>query len=220
MKNFTRRELCALLAGGAGAVTLQNDFPVSAGINSVIEKSPGEKIKAFCIDFNWAPTNGFAPPGMYTKASAKEHFSWYRDLGVNTIQTFCVSCCGHAWYRSAVPPVNPGMKGDFLKEITALGHNAGMRVMGYLCIGANTYWGTTYPELSHGTPAKWHIPLTLKYLDYLSRSIEDVLTKVSIDGFMVDWLWSVEPTWLACEREMYKELFGEKFPGRDKVNEE
>src|SRR3972149_1184450 len=89
---------------------------------SVTKESPvGERIKAFCIDFNWG-SEGFAPPGMYASASAKEHVEWYRQLGVNTIQTFCVSCPGYAWYRSEVAPVQPGMKGDFLNEITALGH--------------------------------------------------------------------------------------------------
>ncbi len=157
---------------------------------------------------------------MYAQASAREHFRWYRDLGVNTIQTFCVSCCGYAWYRSRVPPVMLGMKGDFLREITSLGHDAGMRVLGYFCIGANSYWGETHPALSHGVPGNtWHIPFTNAYLDYLARSIEDVLKNVSVDGFMVDWLWSVRPKWLECEKYMYRELFGERFPGEGFMTE-
>ena len=82
--------------------------------------SKDERIKAFCIDFNWGP-GGFAAPGMYAGASAQKHFEWYRDIGVNTIQTFCVSCPGYAWYNSEVAPVQPGMTGEFLPDL-AIGH--------------------------------------------------------------------------------------------------
>ncbi len=210
--SLTRRQMCGLLTGAAvdWGLAVRGVRAEGAGVGST---SPaGRRIKAFCIDFNWGP-EGFAPAGMFQQASAKEHFAWYRDLGVNTIQTFCVSCCGHAWYRSGVAPTQPEMKGDFLAEITELGHGAGMKVMGYFCIGANTHWGKTHPELSHGAPSKIHIPFTTEYLDYLSRSMQDVVTKVPIDGFMVDWLFSPPPKWIACEQKMYAELLGEPFPG-------
>jgi uncharacterized lipoprotein YddW (UPF0748 family) len=178
-----------------------------------------ERIKAFCIDFNWAES-GFAPPGMYVKASPKEHVEWYKKLGVNTIQTFCVSCPGYAWYRSEAAPVQPGMQGDFLKEITALGHAAGMRVMGYFCIGANAHWSETHPHAVHPHPNAIAIPFTTEYLDYLSKVIPDALKETGIDGFMIDWVYNASHfypdkpyVWLDCEKHMYQELFGEPFPG-------
>jgi hypothetical protein len=180
----------------------------------------GERIKAFCIDFNWSGGR-FAEPGTFAHASAAEHAAWYSDLGVNTIQTFCVSCDGYAWFRGGVAPVQPGMKGDFLKDLTALGHQNGMKVMGYFCIGANTHWGKTHPELSHGAPGNtWHIPLSTPYLDYLCASIRDALACTGIDGFMVDWVWEVDPKWIACEKTMYQELFGEPFPAAGTVTAE
>ena len=184
-----------------------------------------ERIKAFCIDFNWGP-KGFAPPGMYAHASAAEHFEWYRELGVNTIQTFCVSCPGYAWYRSGIAPVQPGMRGDFLKELTALGHAAGMRVMGYFCVGANTYWNEQHPQLSHPFPSAIAIPFTTEYLDYLCAVIEEALTKTGIDGFMIDWVYNASHfyvdkkyEWLACEKRMYAELFDAPFPGDEAMDE-
>ncbi len=178
-----------------------------------------ERIKAFCVDFNWGPS-GFAPPGMYAKASPKEHVAWYKALGVNTIQTFCVSCPGYAWYRSAVAPVQPGMEGDFLKEITAPGHEAGMRVMGYFCIGANSYWSEKHPDQSHHLPSSIDIPFTKDYLDYLSKVIPEALAATGIDGFMIDWVYNASHhypdkkyTWLDCEKQMYLELFEKPFPG-------
>lgn len=179
---------------------------------------PQDRIKAFCVDFNWGD-KGFAPPGMYAQASAKEHFAWYRALGANTIQTFCVSCPGYAWYRSEVAPVQPGMQGDFLKEITSLGHTAGMRVMGYFCIGANTHWSEQHPAECHPLPNAIAIPFTKTYLDYLARVIPEALRKTGIDGFMIDWMYNASHhypdktyAWLDCEKEMYRELFGEPFP--------
>jgi len=182
-------------------------------------KEPEARIKAFCVDFNWGE-NGFATPGMYAQASAKDHFAWYRALGVNTIQTFCVSCPGYAWYRSEVAPVQPVMEGDFLKEITALGHGAGMRVMGYFCIGANAYWSEKHPSQCHPLPNAIAIPFTTEYLDYLCRVIPEALEKTGIDGFMIDWMYNASHhyadkkyTWLDCEKQMYVELFGKPFPG-------
>jgi hypothetical protein len=186
---------------------------------------PEERIKAFCIDFNWGLA-GFAKPGLYVHASPEEHFAWYRDMGVNTIQTFCVSCPGYSWYRGDVAPVQPGMEGDFLKEITRLGHGAGMRVMGYFCIGANTHWSETHPNKVHDFPSAIAIPFTTEYLDYLDRVIRDVLTKTGIDGFMIDWVYNAshfypdkEYTWLDCEKQMYQELFDKPFPGEEAINE-
>lgn len=187
-----------------------------------------ERIKAFCIDFNWGSggPNGFAAPGLYANASPLEHFHWYKNLNVNTIQTFCVSCCGYAWYKSDIAPIQPGLEADFLKEITELGHKNGMKVMGYFCAGANTYWGKTYPDLSYGTPSAVHIPFTTQYIDYLCACIEDALIKTDIDGFMLDWLFSppllmseAEIRWLDCEKKMYEELFYQPFPGEDAIDE-
>jgi hypothetical protein len=188
---------------------------------------PGGRVTGFCIDFNWAPggPNGFARPGTFAKADPKAHFQWYKDLGVNTIQTFCVSCDGYAWYRGSQPaPTEPGLEHDFLKEITALGHAQGMRVMGYFCVGANTYWAQKNPELSYGADSNIHIPFCTEYLDYLSASIEDTLRKTGIDGFMIDWVFSppvlmkeTRVRWLPCEQRMYAELYGRPFPGKDKL---
>ena len=184
-----------------------------------------ERIKAFCIDFNWGP-DGFAAPGMYAKASADPHFAWYRALGVNTIQAFCVSCPGYAWYNSKVAPVQPGMQGEFLKDLVKLGHAADMRVMGYFCIGANTYWDETHPDLSHKFPGAISIPFTSTYLEYLERVIHEAVEQTGIDGFMIDWVYNASHlypdrhyTWLECEKEMYWELFGEPFPGEEAMDE-
>jgi alpha-L-fucosidase len=199
-------------------------------IDTIVElnlksNSSAQRIKAFCIDFNWGP-EGFAPPGMYTQASPQEHFEWYRRMGVNTIQTFCVSCPGYAWYNSEIAPVQPGMQGEFLKEITALGHQSGMKVMGYFCVGANTWWSQQHPDLSHPFPSSISIPFTTEYLDHLSRVMEEALSKTGIDGFMIDWVYNAshfykdkEYSWLECEKRMYQELFGEPFPGGSAMDE-
>ncbi len=154
---------------------------------------PADRIKAFCIDFNWGPVgpNYFAAPGTFARADPKAHFQWYKDLGVNTIHTFCISCDGYAWYRSSgVAPVEPGLKHDFLKEITELAHKDDMRVMGYFCVGANTYWGQKHPDLSYGTPAPSTSPSPMSILITSTACIKDVLTKTDIDGFQLDWVYS------------------------------
>lgn len=100
-----------------------------------------------------------------------------------------------------------------------------MRVMGYFCVGANTLWGQTHPDLSYGIPSSPHIPFTKAYLDYLASSIKDALAKTGIDGFMIDWVWlpdrkATKGKWLPCERQLYRELMGEPFPGKDKLAEQ
>lgn len=198
---------------------------VNKGLDLAVQRvavslSEAPRIKAFCVDFNWGP-DGFAPPGMYAQASAQKHFEWYRAMGVNTIQTFCVSCPGYAWYNSEIAPVQPGMHGEFLNDLVRLGHDAGMRVMGYFCIGANTHWSETHPELSHPFPSAIAIPFTSQYLDYLDKVIYEAAAKTGIDGFMIDWAYNASHlypdktyAWLDCEKQMYKELFGESFPGK------
>jgi len=187
--------------------------------------APAERIEAFCIDFNWGP-DGVAPPGMFAAASPAEHVAWYRDLGVNTIQTFCVSVNGYAWYRGDVVPPQPGLKGDFLKETVELGHGAGMKVVGYFCAGSNEYWSRSHPELSHPFSGAIAIPFTTEYLDYLCKAIDEAVTRTGIDGFMLDWFYNAshfypdrEYRWLDCEKRMYAELFNEPWPGDEAMDD-
>ena len=177
-------------------------------------------IKAYDIDFNWGPggPNGFAKPGFWADADPAKHVAWYRAMGVNAIQTFCVSCNGYAWYKNGVVPEQPGLKHDFLREVVKGAHQEGMLVLGYFCAGSNTRWGREHPDLSYGIPSDPHISYTDEYLAYLDAAIRDAVGKTGMDGFMLDWLRM--PTtrasnggrWLECERKLYAQLMGEPFP--------
>jgi alpha-L-fucosidase len=186
-----------------------------------------EPIRAFCVDFNWGPggPNGFAPPGLWADADPAEHIAWYAGLGANVIQTFAVSCNGYAWYQGGKIPAQPGLQHNFLPEVVQLGHAKGMKVMGYFCIAANTRWGREHPELSYGTPSAYHVPFTDAYLDYLAAAIEEALTRGSMDGFMVDWLWNPSDKvrngkWLPAEKQLFEQLTGQPFPGEDHLTAE
>ena len=135
----------------------------------------GEVIRAFCVDFNWGPggPNGFAPPGLWADADPEEHLAWYAGLGANVMQTFAVSCNGYAWYQGGKVPAQPGLRHDFTTRLVKLGHARGMEVMGYFCVAANTRWGKEHPDLSYGTPATFHLPLTDAYLNYLAEAITE-----------------------------------------------
>lgn len=191
--------------------------------------APVDEIKAYCIDFNWAPGGRrhkpFASPGRWSEAEPAAHVAWYKAVGANVLQTFCVSCNGYAWYKDGFIPEQPGLKHDFLREVVGLGHEQKMLVMGYFCVGANTKWGTDHPDLSYGTPTTYHIPYTDEYLDYLEKSITDAVGTTGIDGFMFDWLWmprrqSTQGKWLDCEKKLYEQLMNEPFPGEELLTKE
>jgi alpha-L-fucosidase len=187
----------------------------------------GEAIRAFCVDFNWGPggPNGFAPPGLWADSDPEEHLAWYAGLGANVIQTFALSCNGYTWYQGGKVPPQPGLRHDFTTRLVKLGHARGMKVMGYFCVAANTRWGKEHPDLSYGTPATFHLPLTDAYLDYLAEAITEALRKTKMDGFMVDWLWNPsdearqqanQGQWLKAEQELYAQLTGKPFPSSGK----
>ena len=186
-----------------------------------------KQIKAYNLDFNWGEggPNAFAAPGLWAEASPEEHIKWYKDLGVNTIQTFIVSCNGYAWYKNGVVPEQPGLKYDFLPEMVRLGHKEGIKVMGYLCIGSNVRWGLENPEYSYGIPADRHIPYTKKYLAYLDTLIRDAVVKTGVDGFMIDWFYqpnraSSNGKWLESEKQRFAELMDKPFPGEENLSED
>lgn len=190
-------------------------------------EQPREEIKAYCIDFNWGEggPNGFARPGLWADADPAKHVAWYKALGANVMQTFCVSCNGYAWYKNGVVPQQPGLQHDFLAEAVRLGHKEGLRVMGYFCIGANTRWGQDHPDLSYGIPSSPHLPYTDEYLAYLSSAVRDAVQKTGIDGFMIDWIWQPDRKatggkWLDGEKKVYAQLMGTAFPGEDKLTGE
>ena len=98
-----------------------------------------EAIKAFCVDFNWGPggDNAFAGPGHWGDADPATHVAWYEGLGVNTIQTFAVSCNGYAWYKDGEVPEQPnGSRNQaHQKQVPAptVGRNAGPHVENTRC---------------------------------------------------------------------------------------
>jgi Hypothetical glycosyl hydrolase 6 len=191
--------------------------------NALFAAAPGDtkEIKSYCLDFNWAG-KGFAAPGTWVEADPAAHVAWYKAMGANVIQTFCVSTNGHAWYKNGFVPEQPNLKHDFLPEIVKLGHKEGMLVFGYFCISANPVWANAHPDQSYGAPTSYHIPYTDDYLAYLSSSVSDAVRKTGIDGFMIDWLWmpnrrSTGGKWLDSEKNLYKQLMGEPFPGEEQL---
>ena len=208
-------------------VTVFNIFLLALLVGCTAKKAPGpELIKAYNLDFNWGEggPNAFAAPGQWADASPQEHIKWYKELGVNAIQTFCVSCNGYAWYKNGVIPAQPGLKYDFLPEMVRLAHKDGIKVFGYYCIGSNVRWGLENPDYSYGIPADRHIPFTRKYLAYLDTAIREAISKSGIDGFMIDWFYqpnrsATQGEWLDCEKERYQELMGKQFPGKDSLKE-
>jgi len=189
---------------------------------------PKETIKAYCLDFNWAPTRRrgrpIAKPGQWADADPAEHVAWYARMGANVIQTFAVSTNGHAWYKNSFAPEQPGLKHDFLSELVKLGHKRGMRVFGYFTVGTNPVWAELHPEQSYGVSRTYHIPYTDDYLNYLSQSIHDAVSKTGMDGFMIDWVWmprreSTGGKWIDSEKALYQQLMGEPFPGEDQLTQ-
>lgn len=183
-------------------------------------------IKAYCLDFNWvgrARRKRFAPPGTWAGADPAAHVAWYKAMGANVIQTFCLSNNGYAWYKNGIVPEQPGLKHDFLAEVVRLGHNENMLVFGYFCAQANGKWCKDHPDQTYGEGGH-SIVFTDSYLDYLSKAIADALNKTGIDGFMVDWMWmpsrrSTKGKWIEAEKNLYAQLMGEPFPGEDNLGE-
>lgn len=227
------RWMAALAAGLLATSGLPAQTSATAAGPVKVATVPGKKaelkdIKAYCLDFNWAATakkrKPFASPGNWAEADPAQHVAWYKAIGANVIQTFAVSCNGHAWYKNGFVPEQPKLKHDFLPEVVRLGHQEGMLVFGYFCIASNPKWGKDHPDQSYGTPTTYHIPYTDAYLTYLSASIRDAVKKTGMDGFMIDWLWmpnrsATTNRWIECEQQLYTQLMGEAFPGEAQLGE-
>lgn len=184
-----------------------------------------ERICSFCIDFNWSGKGyaGISLPTDYANADPAKHVEWYKAHGVNTIQSFCISHNGYAWYDSKVAPKIQGLRFDFLRELVRLGHAEGMKVMGYFSLGTNVYWHEQHPDEVYQNNGMFHIIYTSRYLKYLEEVIYEAVSTTGIDGFMIDALFTApcDQTeailWLPCEQQVYEELFQEPFPGKDKI---
>ena len=106
---FLRPSLILLVCGTAPAVRAESPRAAKA------PPAPAriENIKAYCLDFNWAPTRRrgrpFAKPGQWAGADPARHVAWYKAMGANVIQTFCVSTNGCAWYKGGFVPEQPGI---------------------------------------------------------------------------------------------------------------
>lgn len=227
--DYSRRSFLrsSLLGAGSlvlGASGLPERHPAMEVIDRAKKKSP---IKAFNIDFNWGEggAHGFARPGLWADADPKKQVQWFEDLGANVIHSFGVSCNGYAWYKNGFIPEQPGLTFNFLPEIVNLAHKKRMKVFAYFCVGANNKWEEDHPDLVYQMDGQ-QIPFTNQYLDYLCASIEDAIKKSDVDGVMLDWFYNpgggrdpLPPLrWLPFEQEMFKELMGQSFPGKENMN--
>jgi len=200
--------------------TRRSFIQMAAGASLTAAVGVPDRIKAFCVDYNWLTQNGatsFAPPGHWADIEPGAFVRWHEEIGVNTIQTFAVSCNGYAWYKHGSVPPQPGLKHDLLTDVVNLGHQKNMLVMGYFCVGSNSRWGAANPALSYGSPSTPHIPFTDEYLDFLSKSMQDAIRRTALDGYMIDWVWNPDDKvrklgWLPAERKLYEKLTGLKFP--------
>lgn len=182
---------------------------------------PNAPVLAFCVDYNWSGHGyaGLALPDEYNTADAKSHVDWCKARNINTIQSFCVSHCGYAWYDSAYAPKIKGLKTDFLRDLVNMGHKEGMRVLGYFSPGTNVYWKDTHPDECYDNGNMFHVVYTKKYLEYLGNVIKEAVSSTGIDGFMIDSLFTTPcysgelMKWLPCEQEMYVEIMNAPFPG-------
>lgn len=224
------------------AIEPAQDGKSGVQLNPISKPVVPDKIKSYCIDFNWARTGRavkpFAAPGTWAEADPAAHVAWYKAVGANVIQTFAVSCNGYAWYKNGVVPEQPGLKHDFLREVVRLGHKDNMLVFGYFCAAANVKWVMDHPDLNYpqaidmkkGYPQSMRekkcVVYTDEYLEYLSSAIKDAVGTTGIDGFMIDWMWMPERSsrsqggaldWVDAEKKLYQQLMGKPFPGKDKL---
>ena len=173
-------------------------------------------IKSYCIDFNWQPTGRrgrpFAKPGNWNGADPAAHVAWYKAVGANVIQTFCVASNGYAWYKNGFVPEQPGLKHDFLPEVVKLGHKEGMKVMGYFCISANPRWADGM--MRHGFRGAAEIAATLDHMAAFANTtravpgglfdlyLEATLGRAEVVAFME----VANPQALAAMRDRFRAL--------------
>jgi hypothetical protein len=181
-------------------------------------------IKSFSPDFNHDLLGQPASPGLYSQARVADHLDWHRQMGVNTIYSFCVSHNGYAWYSSHIAPVTPGLSSNFLDDLAKAAHTHGLEVHGYFCLASNPRYERDHADeavpLQQARNIRQCLPLGMRYIDHFCRCVEEVLRVTEIDGFLLDWFVEIEPTWVPVEREMYPELMGEAFPADADVPED
>jgi hypothetical protein len=170
-------------------------------------------MRGFSIEFNCDVLGNPMSPGLYQNVTAESQLKWYLDHGVDVIQTFCMGLNGYAWYRSKIAPVEPGLNGNFLKDLVRIGHEAGVEVHGYFNpVGDASYRVKHCYDESSVIDRRRNQPLTTELVDYYCRCIEEAVRETGIDGFLIDWLDEVEPLWIPAEKQMYEELTSRKFP--------
>jgi len=172
---------------------------------------------SFNVDFNWC--NGhIASPEMFTGADAAKIVNWYKTMNVDNFWTFGTTYNGYAWYDSKIAPKAVGLKGDFLNETTNLGHEMGMTVYAYVCLGDNPWLISKNPEIARVDEKWFRMPFTDWYLEYFCSVIDEILRVSEVDGIVIDWFRypkNKRSVWIADEKRLYEQLMGEKFPASD-----
>lgn len=168
-------------------------------------------LKSFNVDFNWYEGKA-APPDLFVECDPKKLVEWYKGMHVNNFWTFGTTYNGYAWYDSRLAPKAVGLRRDFLAETVELGHQAGMEVFAYTCLGDNGMLISRKPEIARVDETMYRLPLTEWYLDYFCGICAEIVRHAPVDGIVIDWFrypQNRRSRWIPEERELFRQQMGE-----------
>lgn len=179
-------------------------------------------LKSFNVDFNWYQGK-VAPPDCFVQSDPKQLVEWYKGMHVNNFWTFGTTYNGYAWYDSKLAPKAEGLKRDFLAETVELGHEAGMEVFAYTCLGDNQMLISKKPEIARVDESMFRIPFTDWYLEYFCGICDEIVRHAPVDGIVIDWFrypQNQRTQWIPEEQELFRQRMGESLPAKAELPRE
>ncbi|MFP4383667.1 MAG: alpha-L-fucosidase [Spirochaetia bacterium] len=140
-----------------------------------------------------------APPVVtYENISKEEHRQFYRTAGINSLMLYCKDHWGYSYYDTAVGTKHPGIKTDWVGEISGVLKEEDIEFNAYYCIEYDTISVEQHPEWAvlkqdgsrlkcEGRNAKWGIPCYLRgYRQYALNQLKEIVTAYTPDSLFLD----------------------------------
>jgi hypothetical protein len=140
-----------------------------------------------------------APPVVtYANIDKEEHREFYRTAGINSLMLYCKDHWGYSYYNTAVGTKHPGLKTDWVGEISGILKEENIEFNAYYCIEYDTlsvqqrpHWAVLKndgsPLKCEGRNAKWGIPCYLRgYRQYALSQLREIVSAYKPDSLFLD----------------------------------
>lgn len=174
-----------------------------------------------------------APPIVtLDQLNPKEYEQFYKEANINSLMVYTKDHWGYSYYDTKIGVKHPGLKCDYIKEVSKILKENNMEFIAYYCLEYETLAPKLHPEwaildkdgnpvhLTNNTvPAKWGMPCyETGYREYVLGQLTEIVENYHPDSLFLDIFGKSLCYCDACKKK-FRERYGYELPESEGIVE-